>query len=85
MGEGDQVREHQARVIPPQTCHEFRSANGGNESAPANGGNELAPANGGNELARLGRANHLRICPFMRANRSRRLRAWNDVNDPEPT
>jgi hypothetical protein len=32
VGEGDQVREHQARVIPPRTCHEFRSANGGNES-----------------------------------------------------
>ena len=31
MGEGDQVREHQARVIPPRTCHEFRSANGGNK------------------------------------------------------
>ena len=39
MGEGDQVREHQARVIPPRTCHEFRSANGGNKLAPANGGN----------------------------------------------
>ena len=30
MGEGDQVREHQAGIIPSWTFYKFRSANGGN-------------------------------------------------------